>query len=254
MTPETQVREIYRTLFSTYGPQHWWPAKSRFEVIVGAYLTQNTSWKNVEYAIANLRCQHVLSIQSIREISIVSLEKLIRPAGFYRQKAQRLKNFVSYLDRNYRGSLDRMFTQPTEKLRQELLGLNGVGPETADSILLYAGKHPVFVVDAYTRRILDRHGILPMGTRYEDIRTFFERALARVAIDDSWNLSDQTKDLNEKFLPVSKKPIATSEDTISTQVLNEMHALVVQVGKDCCLSKRAKCDVCPLRGFLVTSS
>src|SRR5581483_8065734 len=155
-----QIRKYYGALFSAWGAQHWWPAETQFEVIVGAYLTQNTAWTNVERALSNLRAAGALSVDAMRAMRLARLERLIRPSGYFRQKAQRLKIFIAFLDRQYRGSLENMFSQPTEKLRKELLALNGVGPETADSILLYAGNHPVFVVDAYTRRILDRHAIL----------------------------------------------------------------------------------------------
>src|SRR6476659_7172963 len=173
-----EIPEYYTALLSRYGPQNWWPAHSRFEVIVGAYLTQNTNWSNVEKAMINLRRARRLSVSAMRAIPLDELETLVRPSGYFRQKARNLKTFIAFLDERYSGSLTRMFTQPTEKLRAELLELNGVGPETADSILLYAGNHPVFVVDAYTRRILDRHSILPGKADYEDIRELFEKALA----------------------------------------------------------------------------
>src|SRR5215831_7948970 len=172
-----ELVRYYSALHSRWGPQNWWPARSRLEVIAGAYLTQNTNWSNVEKAIANLRGARVLSIRGLREIPLRRLERLVRPSGYFHQKAQRLKTFIDYLDRNYHGSLDRMFAQPTEKLREELLTLNGVGPETADSILLYAGNHPVFVVDAYTRRIMERHEIITPKSGYEEIRTLVEHAL-----------------------------------------------------------------------------
>lgn len=158
---QNQIQTYYNALFHAWGPQHWWPAQSPFEVIAGAYLTQNTAWANVEKALANLRSARRLSVSGIRRASLAELERLIRPAGYFRQKAQRLKIFVVFLDQKYHGSLTTLFAQPTKKLREELLNLHGVGPETADSILLYAGNHPVFVVDAYTRRILARHEILP---------------------------------------------------------------------------------------------
>jgi len=139
---QVRLREFYRLLFRTWGPQHWWPAHSRFEVIVGAYLTQNTAWTNVERALAQLRSAGVLSLDGTRRTPLPELEQLIRSAGYFRQKAQRLKTFVDFLDRTYGGSLDRMFAEPTEILREKLLSLSGVGPETADSILLYAGNHP----------------------------------------------------------------------------------------------------------------
>jgi endonuclease-3 related protein len=148
---EHQIQAYYRALLQVWAPQHWWPAQSRFEVIVGAYLTQNTAWTNVEKALANLRAERLLSVRAIRRASLPKLERLIRPAGYFRQKAKRLKLFVTFLDDRYEGSLARLFARPTEKLREELLNLDGIGPETADSILLYAGNHPVFVVDAYTK-------------------------------------------------------------------------------------------------------
>jgi len=146
---ETKIRQYYDALYRAWGAQHWWPAETRWEVIVGAYLTQNTAWTNVERALANLRDKpNLLSVDRIRKIPLTQLERLIRPSGYFRQKAQRLKTFIAFLDLKYGGSLDDLFAQPTNKLREELLALNGVGPETADSILLYAGNHPVFVVDA----------------------------------------------------------------------------------------------------------
>ena len=157
MQPDAQIGRYFETLYHSWGRQHWWPAQSPFEVIVGAYLTQNTSWTNVERALSSLRAARILSIRGIRRTPLPKLERLIRSAGYFRQKARRIKLFVSFLDERYAGSLARMFAQPTAKLREELLSLEGVGPETADSILLYAGNHPVFVVDAYTRRILERH-------------------------------------------------------------------------------------------------
>ncbi len=175
------IRLYYRALLARWGPQHWWPAQSRLEVIAGAYLTQNTNWGNVEKAMANLRQARARSLKALREIPIRQLERLVRPSGYFRQKARRLKGFLHFLDEQYSGSLERMFAQPTEKLRAELLALNGVGPETADSILLYAGNHPVFVVDAYTRRVLERHGIIGPKTGYEEIRLLVERAVSGAA-------------------------------------------------------------------------
>src|ERR1700730_18788841 len=144
LSSEANIAAIYSTLARAWGRQHWWPARSRFEVIVGAYLTQNTSWKNVEIALRRLRAAGRLNLAAIRTMPQEQLESMIRPAGYFRQKAARLKTFVAFVDQYYEGSLRRLFAQPTETLRQELLALNGVGPETADSILLYAGQHPVF--------------------------------------------------------------------------------------------------------------
>src|SRR5580698_10169746 len=159
MAHEEAIRNYYNVLARAWGPQHWWPAQTRFEVIVGAYLTQNTAWTNVELALRGLRSAHLLSLNGIRRAPLATIEQLIRPSGYFRQKAQRLKTFVAFVDKRYGGSLTKMFSQPTNELRQELLGLNGIGPETADSILLYTGHHPIFVVDAYTRKILERHAM-----------------------------------------------------------------------------------------------
>src|SRR5258708_22809186 len=178
---EDQIQSYYRALFRAWGPQHWWPAQTRFEMIVGAYLTQNSAWTNVVKALANLRRARRLSLKGIREASLGELERLIRPSGYFRQKAMRLKSFVAFLDQQHDGSLRKLFMKPTHDLREELLNLDGIGPETADSILLYAGNHPVFVVDAYTRRILGRHGIIPEKATYEEIRELFQRTLMPIA-------------------------------------------------------------------------
>jgi endonuclease-3 related protein len=246
------IRAYYRTLFHAWGPQHWWPARTRLEVIVGAYLTQNTAWTNVERALANLRAAHLLSLDGIRRSRLSEIERLIRPSGYFRQKAQRLKTFVAFLDKRYGGSLARMFTQPTDKLRGQLLSLNGVGPETADSILLYAGNHPVFVVDAYTRRILDRHDLLPDKSDYEDIRLLFQDALAPIVDKEKQQLLDKRPKLHSGTGGSSHPPSAMSaaRRTALTQVYNEMHGLLVGVGKNYCKKSQAKCDECPLQRFL----
>jgi endonuclease III related protein len=251
-TPNTNaLRSYYLMLYQAWGPQHWWPAETPFEVIVGAYLTQNTGWINVDRALANLRSAQALSVEGIRKIRLAKLERLIRPSGYFRQKASRLKTFVAHLDKNYGGSIDSLFSQPTEKLRQELLSLNGVGPETADSILLYAGNHPVFVVDAYTRRILERHKILREKTDYEEIRKIFERALAPVAGDQVKKPEDSPR-LEAGFRGASHPPSAmsTATRTALAQVYNEMHGLLVGVGKHYCKKAKAACDGCPLQKFL----
>jgi len=149
---EQIVGEMYRKLSGEWGPQHWWPAETPFEVIVGAILTQNTSWTNVERALSNLRSAGVLSLEGMRELPTAELERMVRPSGYFRQKAVRLKSFVSFVDWAHGGSLDNMCARPMNALRAELLTISGSGPETADSILLYAGQHAIFVVDAYTRR------------------------------------------------------------------------------------------------------
>ncbi len=181
VSSKSDIRTYYRTLFKAWGPQNWWPARSRFEVIVGAYLTQNTAWSNVEKAMANLRFAGLLSVKGLRAVPLAELESLVRPSGYFRQKAARLKTFIAFLDDRYQGSLKKFFAQSTARLREELLQLNGVGPETADSILLYSGNHPVFVVDAYTRRIFIRHEILAEETTYEEIRELFQDAPTRLA-------------------------------------------------------------------------
>ncbi|HJX00508.1 MAG TPA: hypothetical protein VJ453_10115 [Terriglobales bacterium] len=219
MSRSEQIRSIYRQLAAAYGPLHWWPARTRFEVILGAFLTQNTSWRNVEHALRNLRRAGVLNVDGIRRIPLEHLEQLIRPSGYFRQKSARLKGFIGYLDEHYLGSLSRMFAQPIASLRPELLKLNGVGPETADAILLYAGKLPVFPVDAYTRRIFERHGITSARPKYEQLRVQVETA----------------------FQPA---PIAELADHY-----NEFHAVIVEVGKRHC-GTVAKCEGCPLQPLL----
>lgn len=205
----------FAALFAAYGPQHWWPGRGRFEIIAGAILVQNTSWRNVERAIANLRKANLLSPAAIHQVSAATLARRLRPSGYFRQKTKTLKTFVAFLLRQYRGSLDRLFSTPTSDLREKLLALRGIGPETADSILLYAGKQPVFVVDAYTRRILERHQLAHSKAGYEEIRSLFESSLPR---DD--------------------------------QLFNEFHALIVHTGKNHCLKSAPDCSCCPLAPFL----
>ena len=237
------IRSYYLTLLRKWGPQNWWPAQSRFEVIVGAYLTQNTAWINVEKAMINLRRARVLSVKGIREMALPELEQLVRPSGYFRQKAQRLKTFIAYLDQKYGGSLDRMFAQPTEQLRAELLALNGVGPETADSILLYAGNHPVFVVDAYTRRILERHRIIHKKTSYEEIRALVESAISSTEPESLQVLKHGA----EPRHPVSR--MSAAQRSHLAQHYNEFHALIVRTGNEFCRSL-PRCEGCPLRQFL----
>ncbi len=252
------IRAFYHTLFSAWGRQHWWPAQSRFEVIVGAYLTQNTAWTNVEKALGNLRRARLLTIRGIRRTPQPKLEQLIRPAGYFRQKAQRLKTFVSFLDDRYGGSLTRMFARPTPELRDELLALNGVGPETADSILLYAGNHPVFVVDAYTRRILERHQIISSAAADDEIRQLFEQALAAAA-KQTPGIETGSEAAASGTTKAAAGPrgschrpsrVSTAERAARVQVFNEMHGLLVGVGKNYCLKSQPQCDQCPLQKFL----
>jgi len=250
-----EIRTYYRALFRAWGAQHWWPAQTPFEVIVGAYLTQNTAWTNVEKALANLRAARLLSVSGIRRVPLAKLERLIRSAGYFRQKAKRLKVFVSFLDRRYSGSLAKMFARPTDTLRAELLNLHGVGPETADSILLYAGNHPVFVVDAYTRRILDRHGILPATAAYEEIRNLFEGALRSVAesVADFSEAANQSLAAGIAGACHPPSAMSTAKRTAVTQVYNEMHGLIVGVGKNHCRKREPLCKKCPLSTFLPSS-
>ena len=274
-----EIHAYYRALFATWGRQHWWPGQSRFEVIVGAYLTQNTSWSNVEKAICSLRGAGVLSLDGIRKTPRARLEKLIRPAGYFRQKAQRLKTFVRFIDERYAGSLTRMFAQPTAQLREELLALNGIGPETADSILLYAGNHPVFVVDTYTRRILERHGIISSQATYEEIRKLCEQALVAAAeapagesicadfvssrspikrqekaitTEGTGDTEDSASDNRSIFMGARHQPSRMSmmRRTAVAQVFNEMHGLIVGVGKNYCKKSQMRCEECPLQKFL----
>jgi endonuclease-3 related protein len=245
-----QIRNYYVALLTAWGRQHWWPARSRFEVIVGAYLTQNTSWTNVEKALVNLRRSRCLSLDGIRNTSIAELERLIRPSGYFRQKARRLKIFVHFLNDRYRGSLTQMFAQPTLKLREELLALEGVGRETADSILLFAGNHPIFVVDAYTRRILERHGLAESGDSYDAIRLFVESAFGDFL--DTRAHSPTTAVPGGTSHPPSRISVATREPGV--QLLNELHALIVGVGKNYCLKSQMRCEQCPLQKFLPQKS
>ena len=237
------VRSYYRVLLRTWGVQDWWPARTRFEVIVGAYLTQNTAWVNVERALANLRRTGVLTLEGIRHVPLRRLQQLVRPSGYFRQKAARLKLFVAHLDMHYGGSLQRMFARPTGELRAELLALHGVGPETADSILLYAGGHPAFVVDAYTQRVLQRHGIVSRRPRYEETRALIEAALRE---EPPPHAARDREARRHKFV-VRGAPAAA-------RVYNEYHALFVQVGKRHCLKAEARCSGCPLERFLPRSA
>lgn len=202
---------IYDRLEGHFGNLRWWPADSPFEVIVGAILTQNTAWRNVTYAINKLKEAGVLTAQGLYLVPIDTLAELIRSSGYYHVKAWRLATFVRFLHDEYNGLLDNMFAQDHWLLRKKLLQIKGIGEETADSILLYAGEKPVFVIDAYTRRILERHGILLGKERYTDIQALFM-----------------------EHLPAS------------APLYNQYHALLVNAAKKFC-GKDRRCEACPLR-------
>jgi endonuclease-3 related protein len=206
--------EVYRRLLAEFGPQHWWPGESPFEVLIGAVLVQNTSWRNVARAIDNLREADLLEPHALYGLLAEELEELIRPAGYFRIKARRLRNLLGFLVERYGGSLEAMFAAGLGTLREELLGVNGVGPETADSILLYAGGLPTFVVDTYTHRIFARHGWIDFGADYHAIKDHFESGLERDAA-----------------------------------LYNEYHALLVRLGHLHC-RKTPKCEGCPLADLL----
>ncbi|MFZ5908128.1 MAG: endonuclease III domain-containing protein [Nitrospirota bacterium] len=210
------VSDIYRKLYDFYGPQHWWPGDTPFEIAVGAILTQNTNWSNVEKAIRNLKEHNALTPQAIHTMALREFAELIRPAGYYNIKAKRLKSFMQCLVNDFHGSMERMKHRDVSALRAILLSVNGIGPETADSILLYALGKPVFVIDAYTRRVLSRHGILEYRRPYEEYQTLFHESL--------------------------KKDPA---------FYNEYHALFVRVGKTYCKKQNPLCRQCPLEALLL---
>ncbi|MDE3137852.1 MAG: endonuclease III domain-containing protein [Acidobacteriota bacterium] len=215
LEPRRAITGFYDALHRALGPQKWWPAETPFEVIVGAILTQNTTWKNVERAIANLRGADLLDPARLARVRLPRLERLVRPSGYYRQKARKLKAFLRFLDAEFGGSLDCMFRLPTAVLREKLLSVHGIGPETADSILLYAGNHPIFVIDAYARRVLSRHALVGARVNYDDAQALFHQHLPREA-----------------------------------QLFNQYHALLVETGKRWCRAREARCEECPLGRFL----
>jgi len=211
----TILDEAYRRLLEAFGPQQWWPGDSPFEVMVGAVLTQNTNWKIVERAINNLREADLLDPRALYDVPPEELEELIRPAGYFRLKTRRLRSLLQLLVERYDGSLEKMFAVDLTTLRHELLEVHGIGPETADSILLYAAEMPSFVVDTYTHRILSRHGWIGFDADYHAIRDYMQSSLP--------------------------------EDVA---LYNEYHALLVRLGKDYCRKSNPKCDQCPLAGML----
>lgn len=208
------LEKLYGQLYRHYGPQYWWPAKAgssrQFEICIGAILTQNTSWKNVEKAIEKLHTNKLMTVDAILGCSTKKLSGIIRSCGYHNQKAERLKIFCRHLKEKYDSSLSRMLSKPTAELREELLSIKGIGPETADSIMLYAAEKPIFVIDAYTKRILSRYGLINIGANYEEVQQFFHERL---------------------------KP--------NEALYNEYHALLVAHGKSICM-KKPLCSKCPL--------
>jgi len=198
-------------MFDAFGPRQWWPGETPFEVVIGAILTQNTNWSNVEKAIKNLKTAGKLSPEGIYGLSTTELAVLIKPSGFFNVKAKRVKAFINWLFSKYDGNLSKMFARDLQTLRSELLSVKGIGPETADSILLYAGNMPTFVVDAYTHRIFSRHELIPEESTYDDMKSFFEENLPK-----------------------------------DVQLFNEYHALLVNIGKMFCKPRKV-CEPCPLK-------
>ncbi|SDO91662.1 endonuclease III domain-containing protein [Desulforhopalus singaporensis] len=209
----TVYHDIYTLLYDHFGPQHWWPGESPFEVMVGAVLTQNTNWSNVAAAIENLKDSGLLSYERLSRLTADEIAPLIRPSGYYNRKAVRLKNLLDMIGENYHDSLDCFLGDSLGKSRQMLLGVKGIGPETADSILLYCCGHPVFVVDAYTHRVFSRHNLADEETDYHTLQSLF----------------------------VDRLP----EDV---KLYNEYHALIVKVASTYCKKNNPLCDRCPLHG------
>jgi len=214
MKTEPLLLEAYDRLLSALGHQYWWPGETPFEIIVGAILTQNTNWGNVEKAIANLKRDGLLTPKRLSEIHQATLASLIRPSGYYSVKAKRLRNFLNFYINDYEGRIASLRAEETMALRKKLLDVNGIGPETADSILLYALEKPVFVVDAYTKRILNRHHLIPEETTYDELQQLFMDNLPH------------------------KVPF-----------FNEYHALLVKCGKQYCRNREPRCKECPLNGW-----
>ncbi len=203
--------KIYNSLYNYFGPLNWWPGDTPFEIMVGAILTQNTSWSNVEKAINNLKKENLLEPRKLYRINQEELAQLIKPSGYYNIKARRLKNFINLFVNDFEGSAEKMFSGDSGELRKKLLKVNGIGPETADSILLYAGKKPFFVVDAYTKRVFSRHKLISKDSTYYQIQEFFIKNLDR-----------------------------------DVKLFNEFHAQIVMLGKTICTSKNPDCAKCPI--------
>jgi endonuclease III related protein len=210
--PVKKIESIYRILDAYFGDLNWWPARTRFEVVVGAILTQNTSWKNVEKAIKELRPRKLLTPEGILKAEVKTIESAIRCTGYYRQKTERLKEISLFFKGSSGGSIRKFDKENTPDIRERLLAVRGIGPETADSILLYALERPVFVVDAYTRRIFSRHGIITENAGYGQIQDTVHGALG-----------------------------------MDTRAFNQFHALIVETAKTYCKKKAGLCSRCPLR-------
>ncbi|NLZ17312.1 MAG: endonuclease III domain-containing protein [Desulfobulbaceae bacterium] len=212
-TQAERLEHLYHVVSEYFGPQDWWPGESPFEVVVGAILTQNTNWKNVEKAITNLKDAGLLSLPALLELPQALLAEYIRPAGYYNVKAARLRNLLTLIEEQHDGSLEALLALPLEELRRQLLGVKGIGPETADSIALYAAGKPVFVVDTYTHRILLRHNLIDEDTDYHALQELF--------MDN---------------LPAD------------VDLYGEFHALLVRTGNQFCRKTNPHCESCPLNG------
>ena len=210
------IHNVFQTLLDHYGEQHWWPAETRLEIMVGAILTQNTAWTNVDKALSNLKRNDALNFQALENVSRDQLIEWIRPAGFHNQKSIYIKQMISNLRNKFNGSIDELCALETSRLRKELLSWKGFGRETADCVVLYVAKKPAFVIDAYTKRICQRHGWIDEKAKYDDIAKLFTENLP--------------KDI---------------------QLYNECHALIVQVCKDYCSARTPNCSDCPLNEFLL---
>jgi endonuclease III related protein len=210
-----KLRAFYDKMLSALGPQDWWPARSRLEMIVGAILVQNTAWQNAALALKRLRAAGLLGLSRLSKAPLEEIEKCVRPAGFFRQKARTIRSFLDWLEGECKGSFGNMFSLPPDEARHQLLAIKGLGPETVDAILLYAGGHPFFVADSYTRRVLARHQMVHPAARYDDVQNFLHRHLPP-----------------------------------EPDLFNEYHALLVEVGKQFCKRPEPLCNACPLEGFL----
>jgi endonuclease-3 related protein len=215
--PEEVLRQYFAKLLSTLGPQKWWPARTRIEIIIGAILVQNTAWQNVALALHQLKRKGFLTLSGLRTASQAELETCVRPAGFFRQKARTIQNFLAWLDRACHGSLGALFALPAVEARRQLLEIKGLGPETVDAILVYAGGHAFFVADQYRRRIFTRHELVTPGAGYEAVQKF----------------------LHQHLFP-------------DPDLFNEYHALLVEAGKQFCKVAAPRCEECPLQEFLPT--